>query len=259
MPEELKYVKLNHKKQGKEGEYMKIAVDTHSHTIVSGHAYSTMKEMTEAAKERGLEAVALTEHAPNMPGTCHEFYFQNYRVIPRKSGAVHVMMGVELNIMDENGSVDLPQSLLKTMDLTIASIHTPCYGESVSREKNTKAYLNVMKNPYIHIIGHPDDGRFPVDYEAVVRGAKETHTLLEINNSSLRPGGFRAGTWENAREMLEICKKEGVYITTGSDAHIADDVGNFQYAEKILEEVDFPERLVATVSYEKLMLLLGRK
>ena len=74
-----------------------------------------------------------------------------------------------------------------------------------------------MKNPYIHIIGHPDDGRFPIDYEKLVRGAKETNTLLEMNNSSLRPGGFRVNTEVNAKEILELCKKEGVYITTGSD------------------------------------------
>ena len=73
---------------------------------------------------------------------------------------------------------------------------------------NTQAYLNVMKNPYIHIIGHPDDGRFPVDYERLVRGAKETHTLLELNNSSQRPEGFRVNTEENAKVMLELCKKK---------------------------------------------------
>ena len=199
---------------------MKILVDSHSHTVVSGHAYSTRMEMIQAAKNRGLEALALTEHAPEMPGACHEFYFQNYTVVPREVDGLHILMGVELNIMDEYGTVDLPAGVLKSMDLAIASIHGPCYGESRSRELNTQAYLNVMKNPYIHIIGHPDDGRFPIDYEKLVRGAKETNTLLEMNNSSLRPGGFRVNTKVNAKEILELCKKEGVYITTGSDAHI---------------------------------------
>lgn len=107
----------------------------------------------------------MTEHAPEMPGACHEFYFQNYTVVPREVDGLHILMGVELNIMDEYGTVDLPAGVLKSMDLAIASIHGPCYGESRSRELNTQAYLNVMKNPYIHIIGHPDDGRFPIDYE----------------------------------------------------------------------------------------------
>lgn len=238
---------------------MEIKVDTHSHTIASGHAYSTMKEMVSAGREKGLEALALTEHAPMMPGTCSEIYFQNYKVIPRNRGSLSVMMGVELNIMDENGAVDLPQWILKSMDIVIASIHGPCYGEGKTKEQNTEAYIRAMRNPYIDIIGHPDDGRFPVDYEKIVKMAKETHTLLEINNSSLRPGGFRMNTQENAREMLEICKKEQVYITTGSDAHIFDDAGNFEYIQKILQETDFPEELVATTSYEKFCSLMKKK
>lgn len=233
---------------------MKILVDSHSHTVVS-----TRMEMIQAAKNRGLEAIALTEHAPEMPGACHEFYFQNYAVVPREADGLHILMGVELNIMDEYGTVDLPTGVLKSMDLAIASIHGPCYGDSRTKELNTQAYLNVMKNPYIHIIGHPDDGRFPIDYEKLVRGAKETNTLLEMNNSSLRPGGFRVNTEDNAKEILELCKKEGVYITTGSDAHIDVDAGEFGCIEKILQETDFPEDLIATTSYEKFYSLIKRK
>lgn len=238
---------------------MKILVDSHSHTIVSGHAYSTRIEMIKAAKEKGLEALALTEHAPKMPGTCHEFYFQNYMVVPRKVEGVQVMMGVELNILDEFGTVDLPERVLKSMDLAIASIHGPCYEESRSVELNTQAYLNAMKNPYIHIIGHPDDGRFPVDYEKIVRAAKETHTLLELNNSSQRPDGFRTNAKENAKEFLEICRKEEVCITTGSDAHIDLDVGEFGYIESLIQEIDFPEELIATTSFEKFYNLIKQK
>ena len=238
---------------------MKYVLDTHTHTVVSGHAYNTINEMMQAAADRGLELLGITEHAMAMPGACHEFYFQNYSVVPRMEDGLHIMMGAELNIMDEFGTVDLPLPVLKTLDLAIASIHGPCYGESKSRELNTQAYLNVMKNPYIHIIGHPDDGRFPVDYEKLVRGARETGTLLELNNSSLRPGGFRMNTKENAREMLELCKKEGVYITTGSDAHIDADAGEFGCVEALLQETDFPEELIATTSYEKFHNLIKRK
>ena len=244
---------------------MKYLVDSHSHTIVSGHAYSTRMEMIQAAKTKGLEALALTEHAPKMPGTCHEFYFQNYPVVPRTVDGLHIFMGAELNILDELGTVDLPDFVLQSLDLAIASIHGPCYStnseitEKGSRDLNTQAYLNPMKNPSIHIIGHPDDGRFPVDYERLVRGAKETHTPLELNNSSQRPEGFRVNTEENAKVMLELCKKEGVYITTGSDAHIDIDVGGFSCIEKLIQEADFPEELIATTSYEKFSRLIRQK
>ena len=78
---------------------MKIIADTHAHTLASGHAYSTIKEMASAAKLRGLKALALTEHAPEMPGTCGLFYFQNLDVVPREADGVRLLMGAEVNIM----------------------------------------------------------------------------------------------------------------------------------------------------------------
>lgn len=229
-----------------------IVVDTHAHTIASGHAYSTIKEMAAAAKAKNLGGMALTEHAPEMPGTCHQFYFENLKVIPRNIDGVEMFFGVELNIMDEKGTLDLPDGLLKNMDIVIASIHGPCYGKSRSREENTKAYLRVMEHPYVDIIGHPDDGRFPINYEELVKGAKETGKLLEVNNSSLRPNGFRQNAQENVREMLGYCEKYGVTVTFGSDAHVDVDAGNFYYIEKVIEELQFPQELIATTSVEKL-------
>ena len=109
-----------------------------------------------------------------------------------------------------------------------------------------------MKKPYVDIIGHPDDGRFPVDYEVLVQTAKETKTLLEINNSSLRPDGFRKNNQGNVLQMLELCKQYEVCVTTGSDAHIDVDAGNFSYIKEVLEFCKFPEELVVTTDFNKL-------
>lgn len=56
---------------------MKIEIDTHSHTLVSGHAYNTLREMAHMAAEKGLKGLAVTEHAPEMPGSTGLYYFQN--------------------------------------------------------------------------------------------------------------------------------------------------------------------------------------
>lgn len=231
---------------------MKILADTHAHTIVSGHAYSTIREMAAAAVSRGMQAMALTEHAPDMPGTCQEYYFMNLDVVPREMNGIRMLFGAELNILNPQGEVDLSDQIIKDLDIVIASIHIPCYGLNHTKEENTNAYLAAMKNPYIHIIGHPDDGRFPVDYEALVKGAKETHTLLELNNSSLRPKSFREGTRENMLTMLDLCKQYDVPVTTGSDAHIDIDAGNFCYVQEVLDYCHFPEDLIVTTDLEKL-------
>ena len=231
---------------------MKLVLDTHTHTVASGHAYNTMNEMVRAAADKGLELLAITEHAPGMPGSCHEFYFHNLRALRREKYGVKLLFGCELNILDQEGMIDLPDYPLNQIDLGIASMHTPCY-QSGTVEENTKAYCRAMENPWIDIIGHPDDGRFPVDYEKLVLAAKENHVLLEINNSSLNPNGFRKGTQENDRIMLEYCKKYQVPVVLGSDAHVEEDVGNFERAVALLEQVDFPEKLVANTSVEFLL------
>lgn len=131
---------------------MRFEADTHAHSLMSGHAYSTIREMAAAAKKKGLKAMALTEHAPNMPGTCGLYYFQNLDVIPREMEGVQMLFGAEVNILAPDGSIDLPGSVCKDLDLVVASIHVPCYGLGHSMEENTQAYLEVMKKPYIHII-----------------------------------------------------------------------------------------------------------
>lgn len=230
---------------------MRDVIDLHTHTIASGHAYNTINEMIQAAAGRKLEILGITEHAPALPGTCTAMYFMNLRTLPREKLGVSVWYGVELNIMDFDGSVDLPDDTLEEMDVVIASMHSPCL-RSGTIEENTRAYLNVMKHPNINIIGHPDDGRFPVDYKALAEGAREYGVLLEMNNSSLSPCSFRENAAENYRKMLEYCKEFNTPIVVDSDAHVDLDVGNHQLAMQILEEMDFPENLVANTQPEML-------
>lgn len=231
---------------------MKIIADTHAHTLVSGHAYSTIREMAEFGAKNGIEYLALTEHGPKMPGSCQEIYFMNFKVIPRELCGIHLLMGVELNILNANGEVDLPEELIKKMDITVASIHGPCFYDEFTMENVTNAYIRAMQNPYINIIGHPDDGRMPLDYERLVKAAKETGTLLEVNNSSMHPLSFRPNARENYKVMLDLCKQYEVPVTTGTDAHMDVDAGRFEFVQDLFEECAFPEELVVSTDFEKL-------
>lgn len=228
---------------------MKDRMDLHTHTIASGHAYNTRNEMIAAAQEKGLEILAITEHAPVMPGSCQHIYFSNYRVLPRRHGELTVLYGAELNILDYAGHVDLETDKLKEMDITLASMHPNCYLSGTIKE-NTSAYLGAMKNPYINIIAHPDDSRFPVDYEILVKAAKEYHVLLEVNNTSLSPESFRQGAHENYRKMLQLCVKYQVPVIVNSDAHVDVLVGAHEFAMKMLNDTGFPEELVINTDSE---------
>lgn len=231
---------------------MNDIMDLHTHTVASGHAYNTLYEMAKSASEKGLALMGSTDHAPKMPGTCHEFYFINFKVIPRNICGVNILMGVELNISDYTGRVDLRKGLLEKMDYSIASLHEPCYKSGTSAE-NTRAYIGAIENPLIHIIGHPDDSRFPVDYDTLVSAAAENHTLLELNSSSLHPLSARINAAENYRIMLELCKRYHASVIIDSDAHIEADVGNHTRAWELINEMNFPEELIVNSSFEKLL------
>lgn len=235
---------------------MKYVLDTHTHTIASGHAYNTIREMARAASEKGLALLGITDHAPKMPGTCHEFYFSNLKVVERELYGVELLLGTELNILDPEGHVDMRPGMLKRMDIVIASMHTPCYRKTC-RKDHTAAYINVMKNPYVQIIGHPDDARFPVDYEALVKAAKEHQVLLEVNNTSLHPECARVGGEENIAAMLKLCRKHNVSVVIGSDAHWDGSVGSHEFAERLMERENFPQELVVNRSVKELKKFLN--
>lgn len=225
-------------------------VDAHMHTIASGHAYSTLREMIEAGKQKNLKLIGITEHTPAMPGTCHEIYFYNFKVIPRYEDGMEIRMGAELNIMDFSGNFDLSERALNKIDYGIASMHDNCIDPG-SQEENTAALIGAMKHPKVKIIGHPDNGYYPVDYEKLAKAAKEYHVLLELNNSSLHPKYGRLNSTANAKIMLKECLKYHTEVIIDSDAHIANDVANHIYAQKIVDEVHFPEELIVNTSVDK--------
>ncbi len=222
---------------------MKDFLDVHTHTIASGHAYGTIRDNANAAKAAGLKLLGIADHAPNMPGSCHNFNFLNFKVIPREAYGIKLIMGAELNIIDYSGSTDLPGQILKKLDYAVASLHDPCLDPG-SVEENTAALVGVMRNPHVIILGHPDNPQFPVNFDVVARAAKETGVLLEVNNHSYVSTGHRAGSREQAKIMLAACKKYGTAVIMGSDAHIDFDVGNHKNSIAVLEENNFPEEFV---------------
>lgn len=240
-------------------EKLEYLADLHTHTVASGHAYNTINEMVESAKNRKLSVLGITEHSMTMPGTCDESYFRNLKNECRNYGDnFELLLGVELNVTDYNGSVDMSDELLKEMDIVIASIHADIGYKAGTIEENTNAVIGAIKNPLIDIIGHPDDGRIPLDYEKVVIAAKEYGTLLEINNNSLDPDGFRKNTRENDKIILELCKKYRVPVIIGSDAHSDDVVGRNERAYSVMDEVGFDNELVMNYHINELKRYLGK-
>ena len=235
---------------------MDIKIDTHVHTVASGHAYSTLNDYIEIAKKKEMQMFAITDHGPAMPGSCHLYHFANLREIPRVIDGIEILKGVEANIIDYDGSLDIPDEILKKLDLVIASLHPPCI-ESRDVETNTNTLINVCKSGKADIIGHSGNTSFEINKYDFVRAAIEYDVAIEINSGSF--DGHRIDSWDNCVEIARIAKELGAYVTTGSDSHIDKRIGDFKKIYKIFDIVDFPEELVITSSKEKLKQFLKER
>lgn len=227
-------------------------LDLHTHSIASGHAYSSIQEMAQAAAQKGLQILGITEHAPSLPGACESIYFRNLHVIPRLMYGVRLLMGVELNILDTHGTLDLDERHYRCCDLRIAGVHILCW-QGGTRSQNTDGMLAAIHNPWTHIISHPGDGTAELLFEPIVLAARETQTLLEINSSSMIPLRKKESARPNNLEILRLCRKYDVPIILGSDAHISFSIADYQYALPLLAETDFPDELVMNYWPERCM------
>ena len=227
-------------------------LDLHTHSIASGHAYSSIQEMAQAAAQKGLQILGITEHAPSLPGACESIYFRNLHVIPRLMYGVRLLMGVELNILDTHGTLDLDERHYRCCDLRIAGVHILCW-QGGTRLQNTDGMLAAIHNPWTHIISHPGDGTAELLFEPIVLAARETQTLLEINSSSMIPLRNKESARPNNLEILRLCRKYDVPIILGSDAHISFSIADYQYALPLLAETDFPDELVMNYWPERCM------
>lgn len=220
-----------------------LKLDVHTHTVMSGHAYSSLQEMVAAAQQKSLDILGITEHAPGIPGTCNPIYFRNLHVVPRQFGNLRLLLGAELNIMDTKGTLDLDEYYYKMLDIRIAGIHLLCW-EGGTIEENTQGMINAIRNPWTQIISHPGDGTAELLFEPIVLAAKESKTLLEINNSSLNPNRNKETALRNNLEILRLCKRYEVPVVLSSDAHISYAIADYSFIWPLLQETEFPDQLI---------------
>ncbi len=231
-------------------------LDVHTHTLVSGHAFSTLGEMVAEAQRQNLQILGITEHGPSIPGTCDPIYFRNLHVVPRQWGSLRLMLGAELNILNTRGELDLDEFYYQRMDLRIAGIHRLCW-QGGTVDENTEGMIAAIRHPWVNIISHPGDGTAELNYEPIVEAARESHTLLEINSSSMRPIRHFSKAADNNLEILQLCKRMQVPVILGSDAHIASDIANYEHCLPLLRQTDFPEHLVMNHQPQAFLEYLG--
>lgn len=248
---------------------IQIKVDTHTHTLFSGHAFSTIEENARHAAEAKMEGIAMTDHFGPLFNDMRRFDgSMNMNALPKEIYGVRILAGTEIDIVDAKGNlaghdVTLPfgtdkticDMLLETRDLAIASVHFFEGFKDLTPVQATQLYCTVLQNPCIHILGHIGRSGLPFEIDEVVKTASAQGKMIEINEHSFDSGEIVS---QRCRDIALSCARYGTSICVGSDAHSAFFIGQFDRTLAMLEEIEFPEELVANTSLEKLTAVISR-
>ena len=200
-----------------------IRGDLHAHTRASdGH--SSLQEMAAAAAGKGYEYLAITEHSQQVRvanGLDKKRLLQHIKAMDKlndKLDDIRLLKSIEVDIMDD-GSLDLPDSVLKQLDLRVCSIH---YKFNLSRRKQTERVLRAMDNPHFNIFAHPS-GRlinereaYDIDLERIMQGARERGCFLEVNAHPDR--------LDLTDDACLLAREIGVKVAISTDAHSVNDL-----------------------------------
>ncbi len=245
-----------------------ISCDVHTHSLFSRHAYSTVEEDVRAASEQGFELLGITDHFSDMlfdePTFKNFQFFINLEVWPREWHGVRLLRGCEADIVDLDGNLYghdielgrgitgkplrrprmLKEMAFRNCDYVVASVHEKGFTEDATPAQNALMYIRALEDPKVLILGHL--GRSGVDFEVdpVVEAARDMGKLIEINEASLK-GRRRSYCHDRCRHILERCAELGCMVSFASDAHISADVARCDESRALLEEIDFPQELMA--------------
>ena len=217
-----------------------IKTDLHTHTLASTHAYSTLEENCRGAFANGLEGINMSDHGPSMPDAPYEGHFSNMRILPEYIHGVKVWKGAEANIVDYEGHIDLTEHTLGRLECIVASFHEQTF-KAGTVEQHTNAYMQALKNPKIHILGHSGTAQYPYDHDTVIKEAARLGKAIELNEATFH---VRPSSIANCRKIIAKCKKYGAFISVDSDAHFSAFVGVYDCARKLLDELDFPQEMI---------------
>ncbi|OMH32773.1 phosphatase [Motiliproteus sp. MSK22-1] len=232
---------------------MKILCDTHSHTVASTHAYSTVHDYWQIAAQKGMQLFSITDHGPAMPDAPHPWHFGNMKVLPRVHNNIALLRGIEANILLD-GTLDIPVGMVPFLDFAVASFHEPVF-EPSDKKSHTKAMISAIETGLCQIVGHPGNPNYPIDHEEVIRAAKDNNVLIEINNSSFTHS--RKGSEKQCSAILEAVLKLDWKVTFSSDAHIAFDVGDVSRCVQLAESLSFPEDKVVDANANRFLAFLA--
>ncbi len=215
-----------------------IAVDFHVHSIFSLCGLHTVLELLERARALGMKGFAVTDHGLTFGGRLNSVFFERF-VSPDPQ--IRILKGIECNVLDQNGNIDLPGEFVRFLDLVLLGIHSNSEKGLTKKEYTGMLLRALQKNPMVDVVTHPNDPNYPVDYAALAAAAAASGAALELNNSKII---YARSTEAEAVNLLIACKENGCNVAVCSDTHAIHELGDDSAVAQLLERVAFPEALL---------------
>ncbi|MBQ4176702.1 MAG: phosphatase [Lachnospiraceae bacterium] len=255
--------------------------DIHTHTVFSGHAYSTIRENVLDAADAGMEVLGTADHFsamlfPDWKSAKNYQYIMGLKDWPRTWKGVTLLRGVEADIVDAEGHLfgedvvfregitgdrrsgrreeSLYTWCTRRLDYVIASVHGKDFTDSMTQAQITRMYLTSMERPEVLMLGHIGRTGLSFDLDEILHAALSLKKPIEINEHSWAFGD--RAVIGRCRKIAERCAELGVQIAVTTDAHISCNAGRFDQSLDMLEEIHFPQELIATRDRKSLLAMM---
>ena len=228
---------------------MKLYGDYHTHTIFT-HGKSTIEENVKMAVQKGLKQIAITEHS--FKHVANPLKRKDWDVMKKEVERlrtiydIDILLGLEANLLDEKGTIDIPEDVLEECDIVVLGYHklfwtsfksfftflvpnTFRIGKPSKKriKKNTQAYINAIKRYPINILAHLKYANCEVDCVELAKVAKQHNVKIELNGKRI----------DFTDEELLGMQAVGVDFIVDSDAHHAERVGRNDHAYSLIERL----------------------
>jgi putative hydrolase len=221
-----------------------LQADLHVHSLFSACGLHTFLELIEHGRRIGLKALAITDHGRAVGGRLTSVFFERFRA---PWDDIRLYKGIELNVLDEKGSVDMERQLMPFVDLLLAGVH-PNVPAGRSKEHYTAmAAAAIERNPFIDILTHPNDPVYPLDYPVIAEKARKKGLALELNNSKIL---YDRSSAEDTLDLIHACKEAGCLMAVNSDTHALHELGRDDEVRPFLEKAKFPADLIVNRDLE---------
>jgi len=218
-------------------------------------------EYINQAKKLKMKVIGISDHGPSDDSTtANEVYFMTLERIPKKINGIRVLKGIEANIIDDKGNLDISDKTVNRLEYVMANFHEGSTYEDGGIKKNTEVMIKTIRSGKINVNTHPfHNHKFEIDIEKITKEACKNDVLLELDLQYIKKHINERNSLdhlENIKKMVKGVKRCGKKLIVNSDAHNIWELADDTPLKKIKKEIGLNDEMVINNYPKELFKLL---